>query len=188
MNSNIANIDEAGRGPLAGPVVAAAVILPESHTIEGITDSKKIKPQKRQLLYKQIKEQAKVGIGIVSNKTIDKINILQATFLAMKLAVRNLPLKPNMLLIDGDKTIPECNINQKAIIKGDSKVEGIGAASIIAKVTRDKIMEKMDLLFPLYSFAKHKGYGTKLHKEAIIKYGPSVIHRKTFCKFYYSND
>ena len=176
----IAGVDEAGRGPLAGPVVAACVILDPNIIIDGINDSKKISPKKRYELFKEIKEKAlDVSIGIVNEKEIDDINILKATFLAMKRAVGNLSISPNILLIDGPysdiKLIKVLNI-----VKGDSKSASIGAASIIAKVTRDNIMKQYDMIYPDYGFLKHKGYGTKYHIEKLYKYKATPIHRKSF--------
>ncbi len=176
----IAGVDEAGRGPLAGPVVAAAVILPDDHVIEGLNDSKKLSAKKRELLFEEINEKAvSVGIGIVSEKEIDKTNILIATQKAMQMALGKLKQKPTMALIDGYK-LPNQVIPNKGIIKGDTKVESIMAASIIAKVTRDAIMLEYDKIFPEYGFAKHKGYGTKQHIEAITKFKATPIHRKSF--------
>jgi len=177
---HIAGIDEAGRGPLAGPVVAACVILNPLVTIKGINDSKKIAAKKRIELFDIIKEKAMdISIGIANEDEIDDINILQATFLAMKRAVGNLSIQPDLLLIDG----PYSNIKlikTKNIIKGDSKSASIGAASIIAKVTRDRIMEQYDIIYPDYGFLRHKGYGTKYHIEQLAKYKATPIHRKSF--------
>ena len=185
---NIAGIDEAGRGPLAGPVVAAAVILPAECNLTGIDDSKKISEAKRDILFDDISRTAlSIGIGICDEKIIDEINILQATFLAMKRAVSALTAAPDCLLIDGNKTIPE-HISgnpfphQIAVVKGDSKSLSIAAASIVAKVTRDRIMKKYDEEYPEYGFAKHKGYPTKAHFEAIERFGICEIHRKSFLK------
>lgn len=176
----IAGIDEAGRGSLCGPVVAGAVILPDTPIIEGIDDSKKLSFVKREYLFTKIKKHAiAIGIGIISHKIIDEINILQATFLAMKKAIINLNIVPDFILVDGHK-IPEISIKQKAIIKGDATNYIIAAASIVAKVTRDKIMEKIDKKYPQYNWAKNKGYGTKQHIESLQKYGYSPIHRKSF--------
>lgn len=176
----IAGIDEAGRGPLAGPVSAAAVILPAGLNIEGVTDSKKLTPAKRELLYDIIMTQAlAVGIGIVSPAEIDQINILQATRLAMRKAVEQLVPEPDYLLIDGITTISS-NLPQKTVKKGDSLSLSIAAASIIAKVTRDRIMVEMDEQYPGYGFSGHKGYGSQSHLLAIKTLGPSPIHRLTF--------
>ena len=175
----IAGVDEAGRGPLAGPVVAAAVILPKNHKIEGLADSKKLAPKKRERLFDEIKAVSQVGIGIVSHKTIDQINILQGTYKAMRKALGRLSKKPEKALIDGF-SLPEQVIKNEGIISGDSKVESISAASIVAKVTRDQIMKNMDPIFPEFGFAQHKGYGTKQHMEALKKFKATPIHRKSF--------
>jgi ribonuclease HII len=176
----IAGIDEAGRGPLAGSVAAAAVILPENNNISGIADSKKLSAKKRETLFNEIYEQAlAVGVGIVSQKEIDKINILQASLKAMRLAVLDLRCHVDYLLVDGIHAIPTA-IPQSTIIKGDSISPSIAAASIIAKVTRDRMMVEYHKLFPEYNFAKNKGYGTKEHKLAIQRFGCCEIHRKTF--------
>ena len=175
----IAGVDEAGRGPLAGPVVAAAVILPDNHKIEGLADSKKLTPKKREKLFDEIKAVSQVGIGIVSHKTIDQINILQGTFKAMRKALGRLSKKPEKALIDGFP-LPDQVIKNEGIIGGDSKIESISAASIMAKVTRDQIMKNMDPIFPEFGFAQHKGYGTKQHMEALKKFKSTPIHRKTF--------
>lgn len=176
----IAGIDEAGRGPLAGPVVAAAVILPAGVTIAGVDDSKKLSPDKREILFDIIMTHAlSVGVGLMSPADIDKINILQATRRAMLAAVHNLSQPPDYLLIDGISTI-ESTIPQKTIKKGDSLSLSIAAASIIAKVTRDRIMVEMAGKYPGYGFAGHKGYGSAAHMDAIKRLGPSPIHRMTF--------
>lgn len=178
----ICGVDEAGRGPLAGPVYAAAVVLKKSQTIEGVNDSKKLSEKKRELLFEKIiAECEEYSIGTASEKEIDEINILQATFLAMKRAVEGLSVKPDCALVDGNQIPPlECDI--ETIVKGDSKSESIAAASILAKVSRDRYMLKMAEKYPQYGFEKHKGYGTKLHYEMIEKYGICDIHRKTFLK------
>ena len=176
----IAGVDEAGRGPLAGPVVAAAVSLASGWQLEGLDDSKKLSPQIRERFFPIIKDQALgYGIGIVDVKTIDKINILQAALLAMKYAVGALPEKPNLLLIDGNKSI-DYEAEQWTIVKGDSLSQSVAAASILAKVTRDKLMKQYHEQFPRYAFDKHKGYGTRLHRDLIKKHGPCPIHRRTF--------
>lgn len=176
----IAGIDEAGRGPLAGPVVAAAVMLSKDTFISGLDDSKKLSEKKRELLYDEIIEKALAyGIGIVDEKYIDEVNILNATKKAMCKAVSSLKLKPDILLVDA-VTLDDIDIKQLSIIKGDKKSVSIAAASIIAKVTRDRIITEMDLLYPQYGFKKHKGYGTKEHIEAIKKYGFCPIHRMSF--------
>ncbi|HPD00783.1 MAG TPA: ribonuclease HII [Acetivibrio sp.] len=178
----IAGIDEAGRGPLAGPVVAAAGILRKGAFIEGLNDSKKLTPQKRDELYDVIMKNALgIGVGVVDEKVIDEINILNATKEAMKKAVKELVLTPDILLIDSVE-LKDVKIPQVSIIKGDAKSVSIAAASIIAKVTRDRFIEKMDSKYPEYGFAKHKGYGTKEHIEAIKKYGICPIHRMSFTK------
>jgi len=176
----IAGIDEAGRGPLAGPVVAAAVILPVGLFITGVDDSKKLSPDKREQLFDTIMSLAvSVGIGMGSPELIDRINILQATRHAMHEAVSQLVPQPDYLLIDGISTI-NSPIPQKTIKKGDSLSLSISAASIIAKVTRDKLMRELDLVYPGYGFSGHKGYGSALHMEAIRRLGPSPVHRLTF--------
>ena len=178
----IGGIDEAGRGPLAGPVVAAVVVFKPNTKIEGINDSKKLSESKRDELFDIIKDQAiDYGIGIVNNEEIDKFNILNATYMAMKKAVNCLEKTPDYLLIDAT-TIPGVDIAQKPIIKGDSKSISIAAASILAKVTRDSIMYQYDEIYPEYGFKSHKGYGTKEHYEAIEKQGITPIHRKSFLK------
>lgn len=176
----IAGVDEAGRGPLAGPVCAAAVILPPDAEIEGINDSKKLSAKKRDALFDKIKETAiAYSIEFVSPQIIDDINIRQATALAMHNAVENLKEKADFVIIDGNDNIPY-NIPYKYVIKGDAKSQTIAAASILAKVSRDRLLEEMDKKYPEYGFAKHKGYGTKAHMEAIQKYGVSEVHRKSF--------
>lgn len=178
----VAGVDEVGRGPLAGPVTAAAVILPPNCKIEGVNDSKKLSEAKRELLYKEICEKAiAYSIGIVSSQTIDSINILQATYLAMQEALNGLNQKPDFVLVDA-VTIPKISIKQKGIVKGDEKSLSIAAASIVAKVTRDRLMQKMHILYPQYAFDKNKGYGSKEHIEAIQNYGICEIHRHTFLK------
>lgn len=179
----VCGVDEAGRGPLAGPVCAACVVLPAGTVIEGVNDSKKLSEKKRDVLYDVVKEQAlDYGIAFASEKEIDEINILQATFLAMRRAVESLTVvTPDIALIDGNKT-PGLSIAERSIIKGDAKSANIAAASILAKVTRDRYMLEMAEKYPEYQFQKHKGYGTKLHYEMIERYGISPIHRKTFLK------
>jgi ribonuclease HII len=176
----IAGVDEAGRGPLAGPVVAAAVILPEGHRIAGVDDSKKLAEAKRNLLFDVIMKQAvSVGVGISDSQTVDRINILQATLRAMESAVSSLSPQPDCLLIDGiSKTALQ--LHQKTIIKGDSRSLSVAAASIIAKVTRDRIMVAYEKEYPGYGFAGHKGYGSAAHMAAIAAMGPTPIHRLTF--------
>ena len=176
----IAGIDEAGRGPLAGPVVAAAVILPKDHPILYVNDSKQLSEKKREALYDVImKEAVSVGVGMASEKVIDEINILQATYRAMREAVSKLTPYPDVTLNDA-VTIPELSLHQVPIIKGDAKSASIAAASIIAKVTRDRIMKEYDKLYPEYGFSSHKGYGSQQHMEALKQYGPCPIHRMTF--------
>jgi len=176
----IAGVDEAGRGPLAGPVVSAAVILPEKFQVAGINDSKKLSPQKRDALYDQIYDHAvSVGIGIVDAGEIDRINILKASLLSMAIAVENLRPTPDFLLIDGTFKIPS-KLDQQPIPKGDGLSITIGAASIIAKVTRDRLMAVYDAYYPQYGFLKHKGYPTRAHKHAILTHGCCLIHRKSF--------
>jgi ribonuclease HII len=178
--SRIAGIDEAGRGPLAGPVVSAAVIIPISLQIPGISDSKKLTPKKRNYLYEKIYDLAvSVGIGIVDPFEIDRINILQAALLSMAMAVENLAPQPDCLLIDGIFLISSA-LPQEAIPKGDALSASIAAASIVAKVTRDRLMERYHQDYPQFGFSKHKGYPTKAHKEAIRKFGCCLIHRKSF--------
>ena len=178
----VAGIDEVGRGPLAGPVVAAAVILPQECKIEGVNDSKKLSAKKREELYDVILEKAvSYGIGIVSNERIDEINILQATYEAMRQAISKLKVAPQLLLNDA-VTIPGIEIPQVPIIKGDAKSASIAAASIVAKVTRDRLMVEYDKTLPGYGFASNKGYGSTEHIEALKKFGPTPIHRATFIK------
>lgn len=182
--SYICGIDEVGRGPLAGPVVAGAVILPKDHTILYLNDSKKLSEKKRELLYDEIMEHAvATGIGMVGPARIDEINILQATYEAMRMAIENLQVKPDVLLNDA-VTIPEVEIPQVPIIKGDAKSISIAAASIIAKVTRDRLMKEYDQVIPGYDYAGNKGYGTKAHLEGLRRLGPSPIHRRTFIRNY----
>ncbi len=176
----VAGIDEAGRGPLAGPVVAAAVILPNPLPVSGIRDSKKVSPKKREKLFDEIlRHSIAVGVGIVNPADIDRINILQASLLSMAISVQNLDLVPDFLLIDGIFPI-SFDLPQKAVPKGDSLSISIAAASIVAKVTRDRIMEKYAKEYPEFGFSKHKGYPTRAHKEAIRKHGITPIHRLSF--------
>jgi len=182
-NRFIAGIDEAGRGPLAGPVVVASVILPQNSMIEGVNDSKKISEKKREKLYEIILSEAiSYGIGIVYQDEIDEINILQATKKGLNMAIKQMNIKPNIILVDALNQIDTCGIQYKSIIKGDAKCYSIAAASIIAKVTRDRIMREWDKVYPEYGFASHKGYGTAKHIEALKIYGPCNIHRRTFIK------
>ena len=182
--THICGVDEVGRGPFAGPVVAAAVILPKDCDILYLNDSKKLSEKKRETLYDEIYEKAEaIGIGMASEKVIDEINILQATYRAMRSAIGKLDVVPDLLLNDA-VTIPEVSIRQVPIIKGDAKSASIAAASIVAKVTRDRMMKEYDGIYPGYQFAKNKGYGTKAHIEAIKAQGICDIHRRTFVKKY----
>lgn len=179
----ICGIDEAGRGPLCGPVVAAAVILKDGVLIEGVNDSKKLSEKKREELYdKIVKNALAIGIGISDVDIIEKVNILNATKLAMADAVKNLKITPDYVLIDGNQSVLQILFPQKTIVKGDSTSLSIACASIIAKVTRDRLLIAYDEKYPMYGFKKHKGYGTKMHIEAIKKYGLTDIHRPSFCK------
>ncbi len=176
----VAGIDEAGRGPLAGPVIAAAVVFARDTIIKGVNDSKKLTATKREHLYEIIRQRAlSIGIGRCSADLIDEINILQATYRAMKQAVANLDLPVDHLLIDG-RSAPQFDVPYTTIVKGDSCCHSIAAASIIAKVTRDRLMREYDSDYPCYGFAKHKGYGTRQHIEAIKQFGRCPIHRKSF--------
>ena len=176
----IAGVDEAGRGPLAGPVVAAAVVLPADAILQGLDDSKKLSPTRREEPFPKIQTRAVVyGVAVVNPEVIDKINILQAALLAMQQAVEQLQPVPDLLLIDGNQKTAS-SIEQWAIVKGDSKSLSIAAASVLAKVTRDHIMQDYHQLYPQYEFARHKGYGTKLHRDLIAEHGPCPIHRSTF--------
>ena len=178
----ICGVDEAGRGPLAGPVCAAAVILPPDCIIEGLNDSKKLSEKKREALFDVIKDKALAySIAMASEKEIDEINILQATFLAMKRAVDSLSIKPDYILVDGNRD-PMFGTDTELVVKGDSLSASIAAASVLAKVTRDRFMLEIDKKYPQYQFSKHKGYGTKLHYEMIAEYGISDVHRRTFLK------
>lgn len=180
--STVCGIDEAGRGPLAGPVCAAAVILPPGLEIDGLNDSKKLTEKKRDALFDIIREKAVAySVAMVDEKRIDEINILQATFEAMRNAVSGLSVKPDIALIDGNQK-PGLEIEERTVVKGDAKSPSIAAASVLAKVTRDRFMLELDKTYPEYQFAKHKGYGTKLHYECIEKYGISPVHRLTFLK------
>ena len=176
----VAGIDEAGRGPLAGPVVAAAVILPKDIFLPFLNDSKKVTEKRRDVLFDEIKQNAVAyGIGIASNTLIDEINILQATYEAMREAINALEKTPDVLLVDAVH-IPDINIKQVGIVKGDAKSVNIAAASILAKVTRDRIMVEYDKIYPEYGFASNKGYGTATHIAALKEVGPCAIHRKSF--------
>ena len=184
----ICGVDEAGRGPLAGPVCAAAVILPPHIEIPGLNDSKKLTDKRRRELYPIIKEQAiAYGIGFASHEEIDQINILQATYLAMERALAQLTVKPDLALIDGNRA-KDFGLPVKTVVHGDSLSASIAAASVLAKVTRDDLMLQQDALYPQYSFAIHKGYGTKAHYEALRIHGPSPVHRMTFLKKFYGKE
>ena len=179
--NKICGIDEAGRGPLAGPVVVASVIMPADSMIEGVNDSKKISEKKREKLYDQILEEAiSYGVGIVGQDEIDEINILNATKKGLTMSLKELTVKPDLIIVDALTHIDTMGIPYESIIKGDAKCYSISAASIIAKVTRDRIMREWDKIYPEYGFEKHKGYGTSAHIEAIKKYGLCPIHRKSF--------
>ena len=181
----ICGVDEAGRGPLAGPVCAAAVILPKGLVIPGLNDSKKLTDKRRRELMPIIQQQALAyGIAFASHEEIDQINILQATFLAMERALAQLKIRPELALIDGNRQ-KDFGINVETVVKGDSRSANIAAASVLAKVTRDDYMEAMALEYPGYGFEIHKGYGTKAHYEALRSLGPSPIHRMTFLKKFY---
>lgn len=178
----VCGVDEAGRGPLAGPVCAAAVILPDGLIIEGLDDSKKLTEKKRDALYDIICEEAiAYGIAFASVEEIEEMNILQATFLAMKRAVESLDVKPDLALVDGNQK-PSLDIQARTLVKGDAKSPSIAAASILAKVTRDRLMTEIAEQYPEYEFPKHKGYGTKLHYEKIMEHGISPVHRRSFLK------
>ena len=179
----ICGIDEAGRGPLAGPVVVGAVILPKNSLIEGVNDSKKISEKKREIIYEKIIEEAiAYSVGIVDQKTIDEINILNATKLGLKIALEGLKVKPNVIMVDALTNIDTLGIPYISMVKGDAKIYSIAAASIIAKVTRDRIMRQWDEIYPIYGFSKHKGYGTAEHIRIIKENGPCILHRKSFIK------
>lgn len=179
----ICGIDEAGRGPLAGPVVVASVIMPKDSMIEGVNDSKKVSEKKREKLYEEITNTAIAwGVGIIDQREIDEINILNATKKGLTNSLKELEIKPDLILVDALTNIDTLGIPYRSIIKGDAKSYSIAAASIIAKVTRDRIMRQWDELYPEYCFEKHKGYGTKMHIDAIKKYGPCPLHRKSFIK------
>ena len=179
----ICGIDEAGRGPLAGPVVIGAVILPMDSLIEGVNDSKKVSEKKREKVFEEIISQAiSYNVGIVDQNTIDEINILNATKLGVKKAIEGLDVKPDLILVDALTNIETFGIPYKSIIKGDAKEYSIAAASIIAKVTRDRMMIEWDKIFPQYGFAKHKGYGTAAHIQVLKENGPCMLHRKSFIK------
>lgn len=182
---SVCGVDEAGRGPLAGPVCAAAVILPEGVIINGVNDSKKLSEKKRESLFDVIREQAlSYSIAYATVDEIEEINILNATMLAMRRAIDGLDIKADYAMIDGNK-IPPLDIDAECIVKGDAKSMSIACASILAKVSRDRLLYKYAEEYPMYGFDKHKGYGTKVHREAILKYGPCPYHRKSFLKKLY---
>lgn len=179
----ICGIDEAGRGPLAGPVVVASVIMPRNSMIEGVNDSKKVSEKKREELYDKIIEEAiSYGVGIIDHEKIDEFNILNATKLGLTTSLKELTIKPNLILVDALNKIDTLGIEYKSIIKGDALCYSISCASIIAKVTRDKIMREWDEVYPMYGFINHKGYGTATHIQAIKEYGLCPIHRRSFTK------
>lgn len=182
---SVCGVDEAGRGPLAGPVCAAAVILPEGVIIDGVNDSKKLSEKKRESLFDVIREQAlSYSIAYATVDEIEEFNILNATMLAMRRAIDGLDIKADYAMIDGNK-IPPIDIDAECIVKGDAKSMSIACASILAKVSRDRLLYKYAEEYPMYGFDKHKGYGTKVHREAILKYGPCPYHRKSFLKKLY---
>ena len=179
----ICGVDEAGRGPLAGPVCAAAVILPIGLEIEGLNDSKKISEKKREMLFPIITEKAVAySVAFVSVEEIDRVNILNATYLAMNRAIDGLKVLPDFAIIDGNRVPTDIKIPCETVVKGDSKSCSVAAASVLAKVTRDRLMLELDEKYPQYNFKKHKGYGTREHTDLILQYGVSPIHRKTFLK------
>ncbi|WP_262396642.1 ribonuclease HII [Zongyangia hominis] len=182
----LCGVDEAGRGPLAGPVYAAAVILPAEFDLPGLNDSKKLSPKKRERLYDLIKDQAvSYCIASASEREIDEVNILQATFLAMNRAVLGLSVRPQFALVDGNRD-PGLDVPTRCVVGGDAKSASIAAASILAKVERDRVMEQLHEQYPQYAFDKHKGYPTKLHYEKIAAFGPSPVHRQSFLKKFYA--
>ena len=177
----VCGVDEVGRGPLAGPVVAAAVILPEDEQIEGLDDSKKLSPLRREKLFDAIaNSSALCSVGVIDNECIDKMNILKASLMAMRKAVMDLKQSPDFVLVDGTFTIPNIDYPQLAVVKGDGRCRAIAAASIVAKVTRDRIMDRLEALYPSFSFSKHKGYPTADHLDELNLNGPCEIHRKSF--------
>jgi ribonuclease HII len=181
---HIAGIDEVGRGPLAGPVIAAAVILPAGLFLPGVDDSKKLNLHKRERLYQEIVDKALAfGLGEADVETIDRLNIAQASLQAMRRAVEALPLCPDLLLVDGNRVIPGVKSKQKTIIGGDAKCFSIACASILAKVTRDRMMESYDIIYPGYGFSQNRGYGTLSHRKALKRLGPCEIHRRSFSLF-----
>ncbi|MGM0508333.1 MAG: ribonuclease HII [Fusobacteriota bacterium] len=181
-NNIVVGVDEAGRGPLAGPVVASAVIINNPEPLDGINDSKKLSEKKRENFFDIIKNNCEVGVGIIYENRIDEINILNATFEAMNNAILDLDKDHDLVLVDGNHKIKNYIGDQQPVVKGDGKSLSIAAASIIAKVTRDRIMKNKDLEYPEYGFSQHKGYGTKKHREKLLEIGPCKIHRKSFLK------
>ena len=178
---SICGVDEAGRGPLAGPVVAAAVIMPVDCQIDGLDDSKKLSPLRRRKLFDEIARRDLIcSVGVIDHECIDQINILQASLMAMRKAVMDLKSNPDFVLVDGNHTIPKLSLPQYAIVKGDSRCRAIAAASIVAKVTRDCIMDKYQALYPSFSFSQHKGYPTEKHIAELKEHGPCEIHRRSF--------
>ncbi|GIV07404.1 MAG: ribonuclease HII [Fimbriimonadales bacterium] len=177
----LAGVDEAGRGPIAGPVVAACVVLPPRHSITGIADSKRLTPTQREHLCRQIQQEAIAwAVGVASPREIERLNILQASLLAMRRAVLNLPFAPQRVLVDGKFCIPRLSIPQQAVVGGDAAEECIAAASILAKVARDRIMRELDRLYPHYGFEQHKGYPTPLHLQQLMQFGACPAHRRTY--------
>lgn len=177
----IAGVDEAGRGPLAGPVVAAAVILPPRLKIPGLKDSKQLTPKERNYFFALLQYKALgIGVGVIDSEEIDRLNIFHATFKAMAIAVGKLPIQPNKIFVDGNHTIANLDIPQKAVVKGDTFHTSIMCASVIAKVSRDRIMEALHQQYPHYGFHRHKGYGTAMHLKALQTHGPCPIHRRSF--------
>lgn len=183
--SAVCGVDEAGRGPLAGPVCAAAVILPAGIVIEGLNDSKKLSEKKREALFDIITENAvSWSVSLVDEKTIDEINILQATYRAMRQAVEGLPHPADFAYIDGNR-MEELDLPYECVVSGDARIPSVAAASIVAKVTRDRLMRDFAVRYPVYGFERHKGYGSRAHHEALLQYGPCPIHRRTFLKKFY---
>ncbi|MCS7209628.1 MAG: ribonuclease HII [Fimbriimonadales bacterium] len=177
----VAGVDEAGRGPIAGPVVAACVVLPKAHGVKGIADSKRLNAAHREYLFAQIRREAIAwAIGVASPREIERLNILQATLLAMRRALLNLHLTPHCVLVDGQHTIPNLPLPQRAVVNGDATEESIAAASILAKVVRDRMMDELDRLYPQYGFSQHKGYPTPLHLERLQQFGICAAHRRTY--------
>lgn len=183
--SAVCGVDEAGRGPLAGPVCAAAVILPAGIVIEGLNDSKKLSEKKREALFDIITENAvSWSVSLVDEKTIDEINILQATYRAMRQAVEGLPHPADFAYIDGNR-MEGMGLPHECVVSGDARIPSVAAASIVAKVTRDRLMRDFAVRYPVYGFERHKGYGSRAHHEALLQYGPCPIHRRTFLKKFY---